>query len=136
MSINVFGYKLRLELIILVVILWLLMSGTLLCSCCKVNSVKEGMSLLDHKMGEGVHSSWENKPLEEGSSVAWRKQDHDTYQGELVQPDQQLSFFANTQFKPECCGSNYASSGGCACMNKNQMNYINTRGGNRTHPGI
>jgi hypothetical protein len=136
MDINIFGYKFRLELIILIVILAIIINSTLLCSCSKVSSVQEGMAVLDYKMGEGVHSSWDTKEQTTGSSVNWRKQDHDTYHGGIVHPDESLGFFSNTQFKPECCGSNYASSGGCACMNKQQMDYINTRGGNRTHPGI
>lgn len=42
----------------------------------------------------------------------------------------ELDMFANTPFKPECCPTTYSNSMGCACINKNQYNYLITRGGN------
>lgn len=42
----------------------------------------------------------------------------------------ELDMFANTQFKPECCPTTYSNSQGCACINKDQYNYLITRGGN------
>jgi hypothetical protein len=45
----------------------------------------------------------------------------------------ELNMFANTPFKPECClttHSTYTKGNGCACMNKDQYNYLITRGGN------
>lgn len=130
MELKLFGFKVRLEIVILLIILGMVMGSTLLCSCAKVDSVKEGMAVLDYKMGEGVQTSWENEQRSEGTK------NRDAYNSEFVSPDQNLSYFNNTEFKPECCGSTYASSGGCACMNKQQMDYINTRGGNRTLGGI
>ena len=44
------------------------------------------------------------------------------------------SFFDNIDFKPECCPSTYSSSQGCACLCPQQINYLNSRGGNRTFP--
>ena len=43
-----------------------------------------------------------------------------------------LVMFAKNKFKPECCPSPYSSSTGCVCMTPEQINYLNTRGGNRT----
>lgn len=135
MKLSLFGYKLDVKYIIAAIVLYFIMSSLTVASCSKVNSVQEGMAVLNYKMGEGVHSSWETRePTEQVHE--FRGKEHDAYQAELVQPDQQLSFFSKTEFKPECCGSNYASSGGCACMNKQQMEFLNTRGGNRTHPSI
>ena len=45
-------------------------------------------------------------------------------------PDDQLSMFANTDFKPECCPNTYSNSEGCACMTDGQYNYLINRGGN------
>lgn len=42
----------------------------------------------------------------------------------------ELDFFANTDFKPECCPTTYSNSMGCACISDNQYKYLITRGGN------
>lgn len=44
----------------------------------------------------------------------------------------ELVIFAKNKFKPECCPAPYSSSTGCVCMTPEQINYLNTRGGNRT----
>jgi hypothetical protein len=45
-------------------------------------------------------------------------------------PEGEMSLFANTQFKPECCPNTYSTSTGCACMTTDQYNYLVMRGGN------
>ena len=50
--------------------------------------------------------------------------------------DGQLFFWEGTEFKPECCGSTYTSSAGCACATEEQVNLLNTRGGNRTENSL
>lgn len=45
-------------------------------------------------------------------------------------PEGELSMFANTPFKPECCPNTYSNSMGCACMTGDQYNYLVQRGGN------
>ena len=45
-------------------------------------------------------------------------------------PDGEMSMFANTQFKPECCPNTYSTGSGCACMTTDQYNYLILRGGN------
>ena len=51
----------------------------------------------------------------------------------------QLFFLANNAFKPECCTPAsplaYSASTGCACVTKEQIDYINKRGGNRNPCG-
>lgn len=147
MSIDLFGLKIKIEHILIAVVLYFVISSFLVCSCSRVNSIQEGMAVLgadvSYKMGDGVTSSWENKQTEQGPSVSFRSQNHDAYQSEMVTPDQSMDFFANTEFSQDCCGASYsgfggllsnggATSGGCACLNKKQMDYINQRGGNRT----
>lgn len=141
---RLFGQTFDLRLAVLFVVIGLVMGATVLCSCSRV-SMAEGFQMLgapmEHKMGEGVHGAWDVREMPKGSSYAWSDKDHDTYQSQFVSPEEGLDFFAETEFKPECCGSSYSSSGGltklgvtaggCACMNKQQMDYLNSRGGNR-----
>jgi len=48
----------------------------------------------------------------------------------LPLPEGELTFFANTEFKPECCPNSYSNSMGCACMTSKDYNYLIMRGGN------
>ena len=146
MKINVFGMKFELTRVLIVVLATLLVSHLIggCCGCCS-----EGMEIMGadvgYKMGDGVNGSWENKQQKAGSSLAYRQQNHDSYSSKFVGPEQSLSFFSDTDFAPECCGSNYsgtgglthsgATNGGCACMNTEQINYINSRAGNRSMGG-
>lgn len=42
-------------------------------------------------------------------------------------------FFANNKSSPECCkAATYSTSTGCLCTTKEQLNFLNQRGGNRT----
>lgn len=50
-------------------------------------------------------------------------------------PNSNMYYFANNQFKPECCPSTYSSSTGCACLSQAQLDFLNQRGGNRTIRG-
>jgi hypothetical protein len=45
-------------------------------------------------------------------------------------PEGQLSMFATTEFKPECCPNAFSNSTGCACMTVDQYNYLINRGSN------
>lgn len=46
----------------------------------------------------------------------------------------QMFMMAFNQCKPECCPGTYSCDGGCICKTKEQDDFINTRGGNRTFP--
>ena len=46
---------------------------------------------------------------------------------ELTNPDIQLGFFDRTEFRPDCCGS-HSGRGGCACLSKEQIEFLNTCG--------
>lgn len=145
MKLKLLGVTIRLEYVIIAILLYLVISGNLLTGCSKV-SLKEGMQMLmgsslDYNMGEGVQGSWSTKTQQQGNSISWRSQDHDSYNSEMVSSDV-MNFFANTDFSPNCCGSTYSAnggltgqgytSGGCACLSPEQMNFLNQRGGNRT----
>jgi len=57
--------------------------------------------------------------------------------GPVPLPKDELFMFYANEFKPECCSKpqQYSASTGCACISSSQMQYLNMRGGNRTHPG-
>lgn len=136
MEIKVFGMRCRVELIVLSMVVGALLGGHLLCSCVTVSAkdVKEGMhnmlgsADISYKMGNGVKSSWENKSPESNA------QDLSTHMGPKVPlPAGQLFFFANNKFSADCCvspQSGVSSAEGCACVTKEQVNYISARGGN------
>lgn len=145
MEIKILGMKVRVELLILLLIVGMIMGSHLFCSCSRI-TMKEGMSImgseLSYKMGEGIKGSYDTREQQKGPSVDYREQNHDAYNSKHITPEDSLNFFKGTDFAPECCGSTYSangglnsngfSSGGCACMNKQQLNYLNERGGNRT----
>jgi hypothetical protein len=82
-----------------------------------------------------VASSWINKAGAYSTNLGYQNtaDKSNTYAGtRMPLPDGELFFFQNNQFKPECCPSPYSSTTGCACMSREQINYLNTRGGNRT----
>ena len=47
-----------------------------------------------------------------------------------------MFIFAYNKSSPECCPSTYSTSTGCICTTKNQREYINQRGNNRSYPAI
>jgi hypothetical protein len=51
-----------------------------------------------------------------------------------VAPVTDTSFFlANNRSSPECCkAATYSTGSGCVCTTKEQLNFLNMRGGNRT----
>lgn len=137
MEIKVLGMKCRVELLVLAMLVGAIAGCHLLCSCSSVK-VKEGMegmgASLDYKLGDGVHGSWDGKKMEKATHHL------ETTQGPSVPLSEgQLYFFGNNAFKPECCDPAsslaYSSGLGCACVTKEQVDYINKRGGNRSDCG-
>lgn len=146
MKIKIFGLTCRVELLVISVILGAFVGAHLLCSCAKVDNIKVGLKKakegftsgapLNYKMGNGVYGSWETRKQGEGGSPKWRSKFHDSYKGTKVPlPEGQLFFWADNTYAPECCGSSVSGSDGCLCATKEQIDYINQRGGNRTACG-
>ena len=79
-----------------------------------------------------------NKSLEKNK---YKLNENDLFLEFGVFKGESLNFFSDTDFSPECCPSDYngtggvtlngTTGGGCACINNEQIEYINTRGGNR-----
>jgi len=127
------NYSVRLEVLLLILLAGTVLGGYLFCSCAKI-SVKEGFemanaSALNYVMGQGVPTDVYDKPYQ--PTEVKRNVVPQTDQLTSVSGDS-LALFANNKFSPACCPSDYSSYPGCLCKTEGQVDYINTRGGNRT----
>jgi hypothetical protein len=193
MDISIFGYKLKLEILILIGVIFLILFGHTLFGCCSTmegldtmekptmeestmdasgnmtsseaeeepepaaiaTNAKNGASKNNGKVTESFvgantnygqsssydlatqtvvdTSSWSapdmtvipGKPLSDGvKKFLARKQQ------QLPLQDGEMDFFANSEFKPECCPNTYSNSSGCWCGTSQDYNYLITRAGN------
>ena len=162
MDISIFGYKLNVEILILIGVIYLILVGHTVGGCCnkrgimetisnmtesgkiKIAQSKEGFTGANTNYGESSSfsltsnpkintNSWSlpdmtvtpNQPLSSGVKAILNRDPQP-----IPLPEGELSIFANTPFKPECCPNTYSNSSGCACMTTGQYNYLVTRGGN------
>ena len=191
MDISIFGFKLNVEILILICVIYLILVGHTLCGCCNyslmeaftdasgnisstiktaaqnvaqdisgnipapaggavANKIKGAIQAKEGFVGANTNygqsspydlnsdsmintSSWSapdmnvipGKPLSPGvKQFLARKQQ------QLPLPEGEMDFFANSEFKPECCPNAYSSSTGCWCGTAQDYNYLITRGGN------
>ncbi len=47
-------------------------------------------------------------------------------------PSESLAMLSKNDVGPECCPSTYSTSNGCVCLSKDQLEVLESRGGNRT----
>ena len=160
MDISFGSYKFRLEILVLIVVVFWIMCGHMLCSCCRVglfegmSMMKEGLNKIALRKREGFvgsnnmspefaeardsgyimnPSTWSMPTLtyspgatpDAGVKAIW-----DRPKQPIPLPKGELSMFATTEFKPECCPNTYSSSTGCACMTMEQYGFLRERGGN------
>jgi hypothetical protein len=172
MDITLFGFKMNLEILILIGVIYLIMVGHTVGGCCNMPLIMEGlksmssdssdsssddmkkMAMIKKKQegftgantnyGESSRyslgdysspdtSSWgqptmtvtPGKPLPKSVKQFLARQ-----QQPIPLPEGELSMFANTPFKHECCPNTFSNSSGCACMTGQQYNYLIERGGN------
>ena len=155
MDISILGYKLNVELLILIGVVYLILVGHTVCGCSSVTGVKEALTNMfgmkegftgaNTNYGESSRyslnaattpintASWSlpnmtvtpGQPLSKGVQNVLNRPHQ-----QIPLPEGELSMFANTPFKPECCPNTYSNSTGCACMTTGQYNYLVTRGGN------
>ena len=134
MELTILGHTLRVEVLVLIAVVAGLLGCHLLCSCSRV-SVKEGLQVLSPSdVGSGkptvTSESWAAPYL---SGDTKKNNSVGAHAGEVPPlPEGQLDMFADNAFTPGCCNSSLSSSTGCACVTSAQVEYINTRGGNRT----
>lgn len=80
---------------------------------------------------QATNSSWITDAKAYNNSMTTVKRSD--YKGTPIPlPGEEMFYFKDNQFKPECCPATYSSSTGCGCMSEDQINYLNERGGNRT----
>jgi hypothetical protein len=136
MEMKLFGMKFRPFVVILCVVIGITLGCFVLCSCAKISikDVKEGFSEMGasptYNMGAGVKGSYDTRHLQSISPNL--EANHGSV---LPLPPGEMFFFADNEFKPECCVppfSSVSSADGCACVTKEQVDSINMRGGNRT----
>jgi hypothetical protein len=146
MNVSIFGYKLKLEILVLFAfIVVILCSHTLFGSYngmegtvtelfvgANTNYGQSSQYDLDSEIALDT-KSWNapnmtvvpGKPLSDGVKKFLERK-----QQQLPLPEGEMDFFANSEFKPECCPSSYSTSSGCWCGTAQDYNYLITRGGN------
>lgn len=101
-------------------------------------TVKEGLALMGSDVNEvqngDVSNMWVTKANTYASEFGYGiiNNTGSAYTADEPLKNGELVIFAKNKFKPECCPAPYSSSTGCVCMTPEQINYLNTRGGNRT----
>ena len=128
MEIKILGFKARVEVIVISMIIGCILGCHLVCGCVTREGMQVAGSALGYNMAKGVH----NEKYE---------QRHDAMEvngggkigPQVPLPEGQLFFWANNEFSGKCCDDSSVSGGnGCACITKEQQCYLNSRGGNRT----
>ena len=99
---------------------------------------KEGMTTLGSDVNEVQNSDvagmWVTKANTYASEFGYGTLNNAgaAYTADEPLKNGELVMFAKNKSKPECCPSPYSTSTGCVCITPEQINYLNTRGGNRT----
>jgi hypothetical protein len=152
MDISLFGYKINLEILILIGIAYLIMVVNTISSTCNVSGIVEGLTKKTREGFAGANTNYgESSTYTLGdyapvNTNSWSMPDLTVTSGQplsqgvqniLNRPEQpvplpegEMLMFANTPFKPECCPNTYSNSTGCACMTTKQYNYLIERGSN------
>jgi len=143
MEISIGSYKFRVEILILIIVVFWVMAGHMLCSCCLFRI--EGFSGANKSSmvpefatsktpGYIMNPSTWSMPSLNYSPGTTPSAGIKSILGRQKQPiplqKDELDMFATTPFKPECCPNAYSNSSGCACMTMDQYNYLHDRGGN------
>ena len=148
MEIKIFGYEVRVEVVIACVIIGMVMGLTMFCDCFQYSLI-EGMTKKNKTGKEGFKNLNNNDlHIDDSYTMGWvqtakryasgmgNENRLNTYKDNVGTPvplpEGELFFFADNKFKPECCPSTYSDSTGCACLSQAQVDYVNQRGGNRT----
>jgi len=136
---EIFGYKVNLEVLILIGVIYLIMVGHTIGGCCNSSGMEGFSSLGDsasYTLGDNSPvdtSSWEmaNLTNARGQPKSMGAQNILNRPAQPVPlPEGELYMFATTEFKPECCPNTYSTGSGCACMTTTQYNHLINRGGN------
>jgi len=146
MEIKIFGYNMRLEVIVICILIGMFLGGNTFCSCAGGNlsslrGIREGFNagvsiagaVLDYSMGNGVSDSFDTPDNFNSTADSWYDSLENNVQGLSVPLQEgELDIFSTNKMDPDCCPSTYSGSTGCVCATPEQMKYLNQRGGNRT----
>ena len=156
MEIKVFGYEVRVEIVIACIIIGMVAGLFMFCDCFQYSILegmqtnnsgakkkmakkeKEGFTNLsnnDLHINDSYTMGWVQTAKQYASGMGYKNKLNsykDNVGTPVPLPEGELFFFADNKFKPECCPSTYSDSMGCACLSQDQVTYINQRGGNRT----
>ena len=128
MEIKILGFKARVEVIVISMIIGCILGCHLVCGCVTREGMQVAGSALGYNMAKGVH----NDKYEERHD-AMEVNGGGKIGPQVPLPEGQLFFWANNEFSGKCCDASSVSGGnGCACITKEQQCYLNSRGGNRT----
>tara|TARA_B100000795_G_C22806455_1_gene445224 strand:+ start:177 stop:602 length:426 start_codon:yes stop_codon:yes gene_type:complete len=140
MEMKLFGFKFRPFIVVSCIIIGAIIGCFVICSCSKITlkDVKEGFTdfgaSTGYNMSDGVKGSFGNRKLPGAAPNLEANMGP-----KLPLAPGEMFFFADNEFKPECCVppfSSVSSADGCACVTKEQVDYINMRGGNRSHSEV
>ena len=128
MEIKILGFKARVEVIVISMIIGCLLCCHLVCGCVTREGMQVAGAAIGYKMANGVHQDKYDPrasmlEVNGGGKIG----------PQVPLPEGQLFFYANNEFSGKCCDdSNVSGANGCACITKEQQCYLNSRGGNRT----
>ena len=128
MEIKILGFKARVEVIVISMIIGCILGCHLVCGCVTREGMQVAGSALGYNMAKGVHNEkyearHDSMEVNGGGKIG----------PQVPLPEGQLFFWANNEFSGKCCDDSSVSGGnGCACITKEQQCYLNSRGGNRT----
>ena len=138
MEFKIFGYTLRLEIIIICILLANFISIMTWCSC--AGGMKEGFSAVADITNTALGYSPTGVGSANNSGNCNCDNTTDNYKslignvgGPVPLPEGEMVLFAQNKISPSCCPSIYSSSAGCVCASPEQIRYINERGGNHTY---
>ncbi len=145
MEITFGSYKIRLEILLILIFLVWVIFGHALCSCCTM-SLREGLETIT---GSGTQDADALAVEEEKKKAAQAVSTETGTTNPAVIMDEETEPFANIsdvygsddkfnsmdimskmEFKPECCPNAYTTSQGCACMSNDTYHFLIDRGGN------
>ena len=128
MEIKVLGFKARVEVIVVSVIIGMLLCSHLICGCVTQEGMATAGAAVGYNMSNGVHNDKYDSKVNMGEVAGGHK-----LSPVVPLPEGQLFMWANNEFTGKCCDNSNVSSGdGCACITKEQACYLNSRGGNRS----
>ena len=128
MEIKILGFKARVEVIVLSMIIGCILGCHLVCGSATIEGMQTAGAALNYTMSSGVH----NDKYDSKVGLAETNGGDQKLAPVVPLPEGQLFMWANNEFSGKCCdNSNVSGGNGCACITKEQSCYLNARGGNR-----